>query len=92
MNLILKPIQLHLFNFDEEYPGINSLKGVKAIKVVTEIKNKANGRYYKTFIKFNFKENISSKVSSFKITKRFFVNNLSSFFLFNLFLTYIFFM
>jgi hypothetical protein len=26
MNLILKPIQLH-FNFDEEYPGINSLKG-----------------------------------------------------------------
>jgi hypothetical protein len=37
MNLILKPIQLHLFNFDEEYPGINSR--VKAIiKVVTEIK------------------------------------------------------
>jgi hypothetical protein len=29
-NLILKPIQLHLFNFDEEYPGI-FLKGVKAI-------------------------------------------------------------
>jgi hypothetical protein len=27
----------HLFNFDEEYPGINSFK-VKLLKVVTEIK------------------------------------------------------
>jgi hypothetical protein len=71
MNLILRLILLHLFNLEEEYPGIN-LKVNAIIKVVTEIKKMAPiVATTKTFIKFNFKENISSKVSSFKITKRF---------------------
>jgi hypothetical protein len=44
-----------------EYPGIN-LKVKAIIKVVTEIKKIAPMAHYKTFIKFNFKENISSSI------------------------------
>src|SRR3954471_4091611 len=76
------------FNLEDEYPGINSRKGVKAIITVVKKINKMAPEVAttKTFIRFNFKEKISSKVSSFKITNRFLVNHfLWSFFLLSLF-------
>jgi hypothetical protein len=79
------------FNFDEEYPGINSLKVKAIIKVVTEIKKIAP-------MVATTKHSLSlilKKISLQSIliqNKRFCEYFRSSFFLFNLFLTYIFFM
>ena len=74
------------FKAVEEYPGIYSRSGVKAIiKVVAKIRNNAK-RVLKTntFSLLSLNEKRSSKVSSFKITKRylcksFFLNFLALF-------------
>ena len=62
-----------VFNFKEEYPGIYSLMGVKAInKIVAKIKKTENKPLNtNTFKRDNLSANLSSNVCSFKITNRY---------------------
>ena len=62
-----------LINVAEEYPGIYSLKGVNAINTPIAVINKIekNPPKTKTFNSDSFNEKRSSKLSSFKTTKRY---------------------
>ena len=67
----------------EEYPGIYSLKGVNAIKILVA-KIRVNTRIIlntNTFRRLSLKVKRSSKVSSFNTTKRYLFSNLYLIFL-----------
>ena len=66
-----------VFNFVEEYPGIYSRSGVKAIiKVVAIIRNSAvSVLKTNTFNLFSLNAKRSTKVSSLSITNRYLCNN-----------------